>query len=149
MMALGVEGMTLSPGYCYEKAPDQQHFLDRSQTTTLFHGILSNRKRAWKFNQSPLFLEYLMGLRTYPCTPWGMPGYSLFGWQKPCYLLQDGYCETFAELLEKTDWNRYGTESGNPRCTNCMVHSGYEASAVNDTFGSIRSFRDTICAYLG
>jgi hopanoid biosynthesis associated radical SAM protein HpnH len=148
MMALGVEGMTLSPGYCYEKAPDQQHFLDRSQTTKLFTAILSDRKRAWKFNQSPLFLEYLMGLRTYPCTPWGMPGYSLFGWQKPCYLLQDGYFETFAELLEKTDWDRYGTESGNPRCANCMVHSGYEASAVNDTFGSIRSFCNTVRAYL-
>ena len=87
MMKLGVEGMTLSPGYCYEKAPDQQHFLDRSQTTKLFADILSNRTKAWKFNQSPLFLEFLMGLRTYPCTPWGMPSYSLFGWQKPCYLL--------------------------------------------------------------
>jgi len=148
MMVLGVEGMTLSPGYCYEKAPDQRHFLDRSQTTRLFHTILSNRKRAWKFNQSPLFLKYLMGLRTYPCTPWGMPGYSLFGWQKPCYLLQDGYFETFAELLEKTDWDHYGTESGNPRCANCMVHSGYEASAVNDTFGSIEGFCSTIRAFV-
>ena len=149
MMALGVEGMTLSPGYCYEKAPDQQHFLDNAQTTKLFTAILSDRKKTWKFNQSPLFLEYLMGLRTYPCTPWGMPGFSLFGWQKPCYLLQDGYFETFAELLEKTDWKRFGTESGNPRCANCMVHSGYEASAVNDTFSSVRSFCSTIRAYLG
>ena len=149
MMALGVEGMTLSPGYCYEKAPDQQHFLDSAQTTKLFTAILSDRKKTWKFNQSPLFLEYLMGLRTYPCTPWGMPGFSLFGWQKPCYLLQDGYFETFAELLEKTDWKRFGTESGNPRCANCMVHSGYEASAVNDTFSSVRSFCSTIRAYLG
>ena len=149
MMALGVEGMTLSPGYCYEKAPNQQHFLDSAQTTKLFTAILSDRKKTWKFNQSPLFLEYLMGLRTYPCTPWGMPGFSLFGWQKPCYLLQDGYFETFAELLEKTDWKRFGTESGNPRCANCMVHSGYEASAVNDTFSSVRSFCSTIRAYLG
>jgi hopanoid biosynthesis associated radical SAM protein HpnH len=148
MMALGVEGMTLSPGYSYEKAPDQEHFLDKSQTTKLFAEILSNRKKSWKFNQSPLFLEYLMGLRSYPCTPWGMPGYSLFGWQKPCYLLQDGYFETFAELLEKTDWARFGTESGNPRCANCMVHSGYEASAVNDTFGSIKGLWNTIRAYL-
>jgi hopanoid biosynthesis associated radical SAM protein HpnH len=148
MMALGVEGMTLSPGYCYEKAPDQQHFLDRSQTTRLFAAILGNRKRAWKFNQSPLFLEYLMGLRDYPCTPWGMPGYSVLGWQKPCYLLQDGYFETFAELMEKTAWEKYGTGSGNPRCANCMVHSGYEASAVNDTFGSLASFWDTLRAYL-
>jgi hopanoid biosynthesis associated radical SAM protein HpnH len=149
MMALGVEGMTLSPGYCYEKAPNQQHFLDSAQTTKLFTAILSDRKKTWKFNQSPLFLEYLMGLRTYPCTPWGMPGFSLFGWQKPCYLLQDGYFETFAELLEKTDWKRFGTESGNPRCANCMVHSGYEASAVNDTFSSVKSFCSTIRAYLG
>jgi len=148
MMALGVEGMTLSPGYSYEKAPDQEHFLDKSQTTKLFAEILSNRKKSWKFNQSPLFLEYLMGLRSYPCTPWGMPGYSLFGWQKPCYLLQDGYFETFAELLEKTDWAHFGTESGNPRCANCMVHSGYEASAVNDTFGSIKGLWNTIRAYL-
>jgi hopanoid biosynthesis associated radical SAM protein HpnH len=148
MMALGVEGMTLSPGYCYEKAPDQQHFLDKDQTTKLFAAILGNRKKSWKFNQSPLFLEYLMGLHDYPCTPWGMPCYSLFGWQKPCYLLQDGYFETFAELLEKTDWDRYGIESDNARCANCMVHSGYEASAVNDTFGSIKSFWATARAYL-
>ncbi|MBN1569025.1 MAG: adenosyl-hopene transferase HpnH [Acidobacteria bacterium] len=149
MMDLGVEGMTLSPGYCYEKAPDQQHFLDRAATTRLFAGILSNRGRKWKFNQSPLFLEFLMGRRNYPCTPWGMPSYSLFGWQKPCYLLQDGYFDTFAELLEKGEWDRYGMESGNPRCANCMVHSGYEASAVNDTFGSINGLISTIRALVG
>ena len=144
MMNLGVEGMTLSPGYCYEKAPDQKHFLDRLETTKLFAGVLSNRRKNWRFNQSPLFLEFLMGRRTYPCTPWGMPGYSLFGWQKPCYLLQDGYFNTFAELMEKGEWNRYGAESGNPRCANCMVHSGYEASAVNDTFGSLNGLISTI-----
>jgi hopanoid biosynthesis associated radical SAM protein HpnH len=148
MMNLGVEGMTLSPGYCYEKAPDQQHFLGRSETQKLFVDILGNRKKHWKFNQSPLFLEFLMGLRHYPCTPWGMPGYSLFGWQQPCYLLQDGYCKTFSELQEKTEWNRYGAESGNARCANCMVHSGYEASAVDDTFGSIKGFIDTLKAFV-
>jgi hopanoid biosynthesis associated radical SAM protein HpnH len=148
MMELGVEGMTLSPGYSYEKAPDQQHFLVADDTKRLFTAVLSNRSRKWKFNQSPLFLEYLMGLRTYPCTPWGMPSYSLLGWQKPCYLLQDGYFESYAELLEKTDWGRYGAESGNRRCANCMVHSGYEASAVNDTFSSLRGFFDTIRAIL-
>jgi hopanoid biosynthesis associated radical SAM protein HpnH len=148
MMELGVEGMTLSPGYCYEKAPDQQHFLDRSETTKLFAGILNNRKRHWRFNQSPLFLEYLMGRRTYPCTPWGMPSFSLFGWQKPCYLLQDGYFNTFSELLEWGEWDQYGMESGNPRCANCMVHSGYEASAVNDTFGSLGGFCSTIRAFI-
>jgi hopanoid biosynthesis associated radical SAM protein HpnH len=146
MMELGIEGMTISPGYCYEKAPDQNHFLNNAQTQKLFHDILSNRKKTWRFNQSPLFLEYLMGSRDYECTPWGMPSYSLFGWQKPCYLLQDGYCKTFSELLKKTEWAHYGRESGNPRCTNCMVHSGYEASAVNDTFSSLKGLWNTIKA---
>jgi hopanoid biosynthesis associated radical SAM protein HpnH len=146
MMALGVEGMTLSPGYPYEKAPDQEHFLGSTETKRLFTRILSNGKKSWKFNQSPLFLEFLMGLRDYACTPWGMPSYSLFGWQKPCYLLQEGYYETYAELLEKTEWDKYGAESGNLRCANCMVHSGYEASAVNDTFSSLRGFLSTIRA---
>jgi hopanoid biosynthesis associated radical SAM protein HpnH len=149
MMGLGVEGLTLSPGYPYEKAPDQQHFLGADETKRLFTSILSNRKRSWRFNQSPLFLEYLMGLRTYACTPWGMPSYSLFGWQKPCYLLQDGYFETYQELLDQTDWEHYGAESGNPRCLNCMVHSGYEASAVNDTFSSLKGILDTIRALFG
>jgi len=148
MMALGVEGMTLSPGYGYEKAPDQENFLDSTATKNLFSEILSNRKRSWRFNQSPLFLEYLMGLRNYACTPWGMPSFSLFGWQEPCYLLQEGYCNTFSQLLEECDWSRYGAESGNPRCADCMVHSGYEASAVNDTFGSLTGFFDTIRAFL-
>ncbi len=134
MMALGVEGMMLSPGYSYDKAPDQEHFLGKAKTRRLFNKILSNRKKSWTFNQSPLFLEYLMGKRHYACTPWGMPTYNIFGWQKPCYLLQDGYADTFAELLATTKWENYGTESGNPKCANCMVHSGYEASAVNDTF---------------
>jgi len=138
MMELGVEGMMLSPGYSYDKAPDQQHFLGRSRTRKLFNAILSNRKSNWTFNQSPLFLEFLMGKRTYKCTPWGMPTYNIFGWQKPCYLLQDGYVDSYQELLDATDWDAYGTESGNPKCANCMVHSGYEASAVDDTFGSIK-----------
>jgi hopanoid biosynthesis associated radical SAM protein HpnH len=137
MMELGVEGMMLSPGYSYDKAPDQRHFLGRARTRKLFRAILSNRKNSWKFNQSPLFLEFLMGKRQYACTPWGMPTYNIFGWQKPCYLLQDGYAETFEELIETTKWENYGTESGNPHCANCMVHSGYEATAVDDTFGSL------------
>jgi len=138
MMSLGVEGMMLSPGYSYEKAPDQAHFLGRAKTRRLFNMILSNRKKSWHFNQSPLFLEFLMGKQHYRCTPWGMPTYNIFGWQKPCYLMQDGYAETFQELLDETNWNNYGTESGNPKCANCMVHSGYEASAVDATFGSVR-----------
>jgi hopanoid biosynthesis associated radical SAM protein HpnH len=137
MMALGVEGMMLSPGYSYDKAPDQKHFLGRARTRKLFRAILSNRKKSWQFNQSPLFLDFLMGERQYACTPWGMPTYNIFGWQKPCYLLQDGYADTFQELMESTAWEEYGTESGNPKCANCMVHSGYEASAVNETFSSL------------
>jgi hypothetical protein len=97
---------------------------------------------------SPLFLEFLMGKRQYACTPWGMPAYSLFGWQKPCYLLQAGYAETFQELLDATEWEKYGTESGNPQCANCMVHSGYEASAVNDTFSSFGGLLATARATL-
>jgi hopanoid biosynthesis associated radical SAM protein HpnH len=148
MMALGVEGMMLSPGYSYDKAPDQQHFLGKAKTKKLFRTILSNRSKRWVFNQSPLFLEYLMGHRHYACTPWGMPTYNIFGWQKPCYLLSDGYVDTFGELMEQTKWESYGTESGNPKCANCMVHSGYEASAVDDTFGSIKGFFGTVRATL-
>src|SRR5213082_1002652 len=148
MMELGVEGMMLSPGYSYDKAPDQQHFLGRARTRKLFRSILANRKKTWRFNQSVLFLEFLMGKRHYACTPWGMPTYNIFGWKKPCYLLQDGYADSFQELIETTEWQNYGTESGNPRCANCMVHSGYEASAVNETFGSLRGFVDTVKATL-
>ena len=134
----------LSPGYSYEKAPDQQHFLGRARTRRLFRAILSNREKDWRFNLSPLFMEFLMGKRHYACTPWGMPTYNIFGWQKPCYLLQDGYADTFDELIRETAWESYGTESGNPHCANCMVHSGYEASAVNDTFGSLEGFVATV-----
>jgi hopanoid biosynthesis associated radical SAM protein HpnH len=148
MMELGIEGMMLSPGYSYEKAPDQQHFLGRARTRRLFRAILSNREKNWRFNLSPLFMEFLMGKRTYACTPWGMPTYNIFGWQKPCYLLQDGYADTFDELIRETAWESYGTESGNPHCANCMVHSGYEASAVNDTFGSLSGFVATAKATL-
>ena len=132
MMELGVESMMLSPGYSYDKAPDQKHFLGRARTL--------------RFNQSPLFLEFLMGKRNYNCTPWGMPTYNLFGWQKPCYLLQDGYAESYKELMETTDWDAYGTQSGNPQCANCMVHCGYEPTSVDDTFGSLHGFIDTVKA---
>ena len=148
MMALGVEGMMLSPGYSYDKAPDQKHFLGRARTRRLFRAILSNRKPTWQFNQSMLFLEFLMGKRDFRCTPWGMPTYSIFGWQKPCYLLQDGYAETFAELMALTEWANYGTESGNPKCANCMVHSGYEASGVDYTFSSLKGLWQTARATL-
>ena len=146
MMDVGVESMMVSPGYSYDKAPDQKHFMGRARTRRLFRAMLSNRKKTWRFNQSPLFLEYLMGKRHYQCTPWGMPTYNIFGWQKPCYLLQDGYAESYKELMETTEWASYGTESGNPQCANCMVHCGYEPSSVDDTFGSLRGFADTVKA---
>ncbi|MFQ5846325.1 MAG: adenosyl-hopene transferase HpnH [Candidatus Methylomirabilales bacterium] len=143
MMELGVEGMTISPGYSYQKAPDQEHFLRRHRTTQLFAAILGNPKRHWAFNQSPLFLEFLMGKRDYQCTPWGNPTYNIFGWQRPCYLLQDGYAPTFKELIETTHWDRYGT-GRNDKCADCMVHCGYEASAVDDTFSSWAAFARTV-----
>jgi hopanoid biosynthesis associated radical SAM protein HpnH len=147
MMTLGVEGMMISPGYSYEKAPDQKHFLKRRRTKELFSQILSNRKKTWRFNQSPLFLEFLMGKVEYQCTPWGNPTYNIFGWQKPCYLLQDGYTPTFQALLNETEWDRYGT-GRNDKCADCMVHCGYEASAVEDTFSSWSGFTRTVRATL-
>ena len=140
VMSMGVEGIVLSPGYSYEKAPAQQHFLGRAKTRRLFRAILSNRKKSLKFNMSPLFLEFLMGKRNYECTAWGSPAYNIFGWQKPCYLLQDGYTETFQELLDTTNWDEYGTASGNPKCANCMVSCGYEPTAVSAGFGSLSGF---------
>jgi hypothetical protein len=134
----------VSPGYTYDKAPDQQHFLGRAKSRKMFRAMLSNRKKTWKFNASPMFMEFLMGKKELTCTPWGMPTYSIFGWQKPCYLLQDGYADTFTELIETTEWQNYGTESGNPACANCMVHSGYEASAVHATFNSLGGFLATV-----
>ena len=138
MMEVGVEGMMVSPGYAYDKAPDQSGFLQRKATNDLFEMILSNRKKGWRFNQSPLFLEFLMGKRDFECTPWGNPTFNMFGWQKPCYLLQEGYVDTFKELMETTEWERYGVASGNPKCANCMVHCGYEPTAVDHTFSGVR-----------
>lgn len=144
MTAMGVEGMMMSPGYSYSKAPDQEHFLQRSRTKDLFTKILSNPKKEWAFNQSPLFLEFLMGRQDYECTPWGNPTYNIFGWQKPCYLLGEGYVSTFKELMEDTAWENYGHRSGNAKCANCMVHCGYEATAVDDTFGTWAGFSRTV-----
>jgi hopanoid biosynthesis associated radical SAM protein HpnH len=131
---LGIDGITVSPGYAYERAPDQQHFLNREKTKQLFRDVLSrgeNGKR-WSFSQSSLFLDFLAGNQTYHCTPWGNPARTVFGWQRPCYLLGEGYTKTFRELMDTTDWDAYGT--GNyEKCADCMVHSGYEATAVNDT----------------
>jgi hypothetical protein len=110
---------------------------------SLFRRILAQPKRRWVFNQSPLFLEFLKGNFDLECTPWGNPTYNVFGWQKPCYLLQEGYCETYQELLDSTDWDNYGHRSGNAKCTDCMVHSGYEPSAVAATFGTAPGFLRT------
>jgi hopanoid biosynthesis associated radical SAM protein HpnH len=141
LMDLGIEGMMLSPGYRYEKAPDQDHFLPHEKTTRLFQRLLDRRPRRWRFNHSPLFLEFLQGNWQLECTPWGNPTYNVFGWQKPCYLLDEGYVQTFQELLETTNWNAYGRASGNPKCRDCMMHCGYEPTAVSATFGSLRGLR--------
>jgi hopanoid biosynthesis associated radical SAM protein HpnH len=147
LMKLGVEGMMLAPGYAYAKAPDQEHFLSKSRTRDLFRRVLAKAKgRGWRFNQSPLFLEFLAGSRELPCTPWGNPTYSIFGWQKPCYLIQDGYTQSFDDLLESTPWERYGPESGNPACRDCLMHSGFEPSAVELAFGSLRGMGQMIRA---
>ncbi len=131
---LGIDGITVSPGYAYERAPDQQHFLNRGKTKQLFRDILARGDggKRWSFSQSSLFLDFLAGNQTYKCTPWGNPARTVFGWQRPCYLVGEGYTKTFKELMETTDWDAYGT--GNyEKCADCMVHSGFEATAVNDT----------------
>ena len=135
MKRLGLDGITVSPGYAYERAPDQEHFLNREKTKQLFRGILSRGRggKSWAFSQSAMFLDFLAGNQAYHCTPWGNPTRTVFGWQRPCYLLGEGYVETFKELMESTDWDRYGV--GNyEKCANCMVHCGFEASAVIDSF---------------
>jgi hopanoid biosynthesis associated radical SAM protein HpnH len=132
---LEVDGMMISPGYSYEWAPAQEHFLKREQTKALFKQILSpwkTGKKRWSFNHNPLFLDFLMGEKDYECTPWGSPSYSVLGWQKPCYLLNEGHYQTFQELLDNTDWEQYGHNSGNPKCADCMVHCGYEPTAAMD-----------------
>ena len=135
---IGVEGMMISPGYQYEKAPDQEHFLVREQTESLFRRLLHEAKRSWVFNQSPVFLEFLRGNYDLECTPWGNPTYNIFGWQKPCYLIQEGYVSSFKELMSDTLWENYGRKSGNSKCQDCMVHCGYEPTAVHETFNSWR-----------
>ena len=132
VMAIGVDGITVSPGYAYERAPDQAHFLNRRKTKELFRDVFRRgRGHKWSFSQSSLFLDFLAGNQSYHCTPWGNPTRNYFGWQRPCYLLGEGYAKTFKELMEETNWDAYGT--GNyEKCADCMVHSGYEATAVMD-----------------
>ncbi|MDF2782330.1 MAG: hopanoid biosynthesis associated radical protein HpnH [Geminicoccaceae bacterium] len=129
---LDVEGITVSPGYAYERAPDQTHFLNRRKTKQLFRDVFRRgRGKRWRLNHSSLYLDFLAGNQEYHCTPWGNPTRNIFGWQRPCYLLGEGYASSFQELMEGTDWERYGT--GNyEKCADCMAHCGYEATAVTD-----------------
>ena len=132
---LGVEGITVSPGFSYERAPRQDLFLERTATRQLYRDIFSLRRgKHWNFNHSSLYLDYLAGNQNYACTPWGNPTRNVFGWQKPCYLLVgEGYAPTFKALMEETNWDSYGF-GRNPRCSQCMAHCGYEPTAVNDAF---------------
>ena len=143
---LGVDQMMISPGYAYEKAPDQVHFLSPRSSQQLFaEAFGEGRRKRWRFNHSPLFLDFLEGKVDFQCTPWGIPSYSVFGWQRPCYLMADGYAATYQELIETTDWDRYG-KGRDPRCANCMAHCGYEPSAVMAT---TRSLKESLRAAVG
>jgi hopanoid biosynthesis associated radical SAM protein HpnH len=143
LATLGVDGMMISPGYSYAMAPDQEHFLKREQTRALFREVLApmntKRGKTWIFNHSPFYLRFLQGEIDYDCTPWGNPNYNVFGWQKPCYLLNDGYARSFKELLETTEWEKYGHASGNAKCQDCMVHCGFEPTAVLDATKNVKN----------
>jgi hopanoid biosynthesis associated radical SAM protein HpnH len=135
---LGIDNMQISPGFAYEKAPDQEHWLGVEETRELFAKAFSDgRRKRWRLNHSPIFLDFLEGKRELSCTAWGIPSYSLLGWQRPCYLMADGYVQTYRELVEDTDWDSYG-RGRDPRCANCMAHCGYEPTAVLATMGSLR-----------
>jgi hopanoid biosynthesis associated radical SAM protein HpnH len=149
VMALGVEGMTIAPGYGYARAPDQAVFLGREQARALFRRALAPAKaRGWRFNHSPLYLEFLEGRREYECTPWGSPNYGIFGWQRPCYLFSDGYARTFEELMETTAWEKYGT-GRHPSCATCLMHCGYEPTAVEDSMASVGNVVRSVRALFG
>ena len=136
---LEVDAMMISPAYAYWKAPDQDHFLGVEETRKLFtEAFAGGKRKKWRLNHTPLFLDFLEGKVDFQCTAWGIPSYSVFGWQRPCYLQADGYCRTYQELVETTDWSKYGRESGNVQCRNCMAHCGYEPTAVLATMGSLK-----------
>jgi hopanoid biosynthesis associated radical SAM protein HpnH len=142
MMEIGLHDITVSPGYAYERAPDQEHFLSREVTKKKFREIfrlgkerVKAGKAKWRFSQSPLFMDFLAGNQTYECTPWGLPTRNVFGWQRPCYLLGEGYAKTYRELMDTTEWDKYGT-GRYEKCANCMVHCGYEPTAANDAFAN-------------
>jgi hopanoid biosynthesis associated radical SAM protein HpnH len=143
---LKVDQMMISPAYAYERAPDQEHFLGVQQTQELFHAAFADgRRRKWRLNHSPLFLDFLEGKVDFECTAWGIPSYSLLGWQRPCYLMADGYVKTYKELIETTDWDKYG-RGKDPRCENCMAHCGYEPTAM---FETTRSLKQSLRALAG
>ncbi len=149
LMDLGVEGMMISPGFAYEKAPDQTHFLGERQATNVFDQLFSHpHARRWKFNQSPLFLQFLRGRWSMDCTPWGSPTYNVFGWQRPCYLISEGYADSFGDLMASTNWANYGHASGNAKCVQCMTHCGFEPTAVAHTLTTTRGFAATLRAIL-
>jgi hopanoid biosynthesis associated radical SAM protein HpnH len=142
---LEVDEMMISPAYAYEKAPDQEHFLGVEQTQALFRAAFAGgRRKHWRLNHTPLFLDFLEGKVDFSCTAWGIPSYSIFGWQRPCYLMADGYTKTYKELVETTDWDKYG-RGRDPRCANCMAHCGYEPTAVMAT---TRSLKESVRAYV-
>jgi hopanoid biosynthesis associated radical SAM protein HpnH len=142
---LEVDAMQISPAYAYEKAPDQEHFPGVRQTRELFSAAFADgRRKKWRLNHTPLFLDFLEGKADFECTPWGIPSYSIFGWQRPCYLMSDGYTKTYKELLETTDWDKYG-RGKDPRCDNCMAHCGYEPTAV---VASTRSLKQSLRAII-
>jgi hopanoid biosynthesis associated radical SAM protein HpnH len=143
---LRVDGMMISPAYAYDKAPDQEHFLGVEQTHKLFRAAFADgRRRKWRLNHSPLFLDFLEGKVDYGCTAWGIPSYGVFGWQRPCYLMSDGYAKSYRELVDTTDWDSYG-RGRDPRCANCMAHCGYEPTAVGAT---TRSLKQSVRALVG
>jgi hopanoid biosynthesis associated radical SAM protein HpnH len=142
---LKVDGMMISPAYAYWKAPDQDHFPGPDETRELFKGVFEGgTRKKWRLNHSPLYLDFLEGKVDYECTPWGIPCYSIFGWQRPCYLQADGYTKTYTELVETTDWSKYGRQSGNVQCKNCMAHCGYEPTAV---LATTRSLKESLRAF--
>jgi hopanoid biosynthesis associated radical SAM protein HpnH len=145
---LQIDGITVSSGFQYPDAPDQDHFMGRNKTFSYFKELLSkNKGNRWDFNHSPLYLEFLQGKRDYHCTPWGNPNYSVLGWQKPCYLLDEGYSETFDQLMKETDWESYGHQN-NPKCSDCTAHCGYEATAVEDASSNFKSMALSLKAVL-
>ena len=142
LAGLGTDGIMIAPGFAYDKAKGQDIFLKREQTRAWFRAALKDwRRKGWDFNHSPFYLDFLEGKRDYDCTPWGNPVRSVLGWQRPCYLFEEGgYARTYRELLETTPWEKYGLASGHPACAQCMSHVGFEPSSVLDAFSSLPRF---------